>query len=335
MGGDKLWWPVVVLALASCSATQASKTEIPIPQITAIPTATVLLTQAPLPTFTPSPIPHLMKPSVGTQNEAIAHDINESLNYRQRNVADGDNFRMNLFERPFNAANMKYLPFIDIKDFIMTSDTNWYFSQIILSGTDDQRFIHGTYGAEFDLNVDGRAELLVFVENPWLDWTTDRVRVYLDGNGDIGGNQSSPDVPYSGNGFDVLLFDSGLGSDPDSAWAKFENGDHPKVDLAIKRSLFHEYTAFMWSVFASESAVDPEKFYFNDTTAESLAGSPNKSSKYYPVKALSALDNTCRIPIGFQRNGREPLGCVAGEGKTITWMPHDMDWCKTFVCPRE
>jgi hypothetical protein len=294
------------------------------------------MTETPQPTATliatASPIPHVMKPSVGTDKEAIAHDVEESLDYDRRNVVEGDNFRVNLFERPFTAVDMNYLPFIDIRDFIMTSDINWYFIRIILSGMDDQRFIHGIYGAEFDLDVDGRAELLVFVDNPWLDWATDRVYIYLDGNGDIGGNQSSPDVPYSGNGFDVLLFDSGIGADLDAAWAKFENGNHPKVDIAVKRSLIENYSGFLWSVFASENPVDPAQFYFNDTISEQLAGSPDKSSPLYPINAISAFDNTCRVPVGFQASGHEPLGCTGGERATITWTPGDIDWCQTFNC---
>ncbi len=319
--------------LASCTSPQVTYT--PPSPVAFTAAVTITSTATTQPTATVTPIPHVMKPpSWGDKNEAIAHDTVETESFERRSVTDGDSFRLNLYERPFTAQKMDYLPFIDIKDFIMTSEANWYITRIILAGMDDSKFIHGSYGAEFDLNVDGRAEFLVFVENPGLDWTTERVRVYLDGDGDVGGAQSGSDETYSGNGFETLLFDSGRGNDPDLAWAKFENGDHPIVDIAIKRAFFQAYSKFMWSVIASEMPIEPAGFYLNDSFTEESAGSPDKGSDYYPPQKIAAFDNTCRIPVGFQASGREPLGCTGGEGKSVKWTPGDIDWCETFSCPQ-
>ena len=175
-------------------------------------------TETPSPTLSPTPVVHVISPVSGLYKESTAHDNEESTTYKYKNVQFGDVFEMNRFERPFSLEDMSYLPYIDIFDFEMTSDPNWYYVDMSMIGPDPATGgVHGTYGIEFDLDVDGRAEILVLADNPGPSWSTDHVRVYLDGNGDVGGTQSSPDAGYRGNGFETMIFDSGQGTDPDLA----------------------------------------------------------------------------------------------------------------------
>jgi hypothetical protein len=43
-------------------------------------------------------------------------------------------------------------------------------------------------------------------------------------------------------------------------------------------------------------------FDYNDTMGPTLAGSPIKDD-HYPLKELYSLDNTCRLPYGFEQIG--------------------------------
>jgi hypothetical protein len=329
---------ILILATLACNVPSGGPAEPTTPPELLLPSATD--TAVP----TAAAIVHLISPAQGTKHESTAHDNEESAFYDLKNVEFGDDFKINRFERPFTSVEMNYIPYIDIMDLEMTSDQNWYYVQIKLIGVDPATGgIHGVYGLEFDLDIDGRSEILILAEDPGSEWSAERVRVYLDGNGDIGGQGSTPDTAYTGNGYETMIFDSGQGEDPDLAWARAVMGNRPVAEFGFKKSLLRSYTKFMWSVLASASPIDPSKFYFNDTFTEEGAGSPNKKNAYYPVKELSAYDNTCRVPTGFDATGAEPLGCLVytppepGEpgqpgGPHIFWIPHDIPWCAIFEC---
>jgi len=301
-------------------------------------------TASPTVTATLAPVVHVVQPAdKGVTHESTAHDNEESGIYEYRDVKFGDVFDVNRFERPFTTVEMSYLPYIDIFDFEMTSDTAWYYVDIKMIGVIPGG-VQGTFGIEFDLDVDGRAEILILLLDPGAQWSTDRVRVYLDGNGDIGGQQSLPDLAYSGNGFDTLIFDAGYGEDPDLAWARAAIKTRPVVQIAFKKTLLRSYQEFMWSVFASANPVDPAKFYYNDTYTEAGAGSPDKENEYYPIKEIAGFDNSCRVPTGFEATGFEPLGCrvsipvVKGEapppapGEPLLIWHLQIDWCAIMGC---
>lgn len=307
-------------------------------------------TEIPAATSTPAPVVHVVSPVSGAFHESTAHDNEESATYESKSVRFGDVFEVNRFERPFTVEDMTYLPYIDIFDFVMTSDADWYYVDLSMIGPDTATGnAHGTYGVEFDLDVDGRAEILLLAEDPGSQWSTDRVRVYLDGNGDVGGAQSLPDAGYKGDGFETVIFDSGYGDDPDLAWAQSVIKTRATVKFAFKKSLLRNYSKFMWSVLASKDPLDPGKFYFNDYYTEEVAGSPDKESKFYPIKEIAAFDNSCRVPTGFKATGLEPLGCnvsvqiaqpnedpsnpsPSDPGIIIFWIPTDIDWCLILDC---
>jgi hypothetical protein len=335
----------LALALASMACNLPAGAGLEAPTVQESPSAppAIVSTETAIPTSTSAPIVHLVSPISGQFHESTAHDNEESATYEAKDVRFGDAFDTNRFERPFTLEDMTYLPHIDIFDFEMSSDADWYYVDISMIGPDPEtNSVRGTYGIEFDLDVDGRAEILILAEDPGSQWSTDRVKVYLDGNGDVGGAQSLPDIGYTGNGFETLIFDSGQGDDADLAWAQSVIKTRAMVKFAFKKSLMRSYDKFMWSVFASNGPVDPGKFYFNDFYTAAAAGSPNKESEFYPIKDIAAFDNSCRVPTGFQATGLEPLGCsvavqVAKEKPDpdnpppIIWLI-DIDWCLILDC---
>jgi hypothetical protein len=334
---------ILILASIACNIPSGSPSKTDGQAQVATSAPVVAVVDTPAPTLTPAPIVHLVSPISGTFHESTAHDNEESATFDFKNVRFGDVFEANRFERPFTVEDMSYLPYIDIFDFVMTSDADWYYVDVSMIGPDPATGgVHGTYGIEFDLDVDGRAEILLLATDPGSQWSTDRVQVFLDGNGDVGGAQSSPDAGYTGDGFETVVFDSGIGDDPDLAWAQSVIKKRATVKFAFKKSLLRSYSKFMWSVLASKDPVDPGKFYYNDFYSEAAAGSPNKESEFYPIKDIAAFDNSCRVPTGFQATGFEPLGCKVSAqiaqddpshpGTILIWIPTDIDWYLIFDC---
>lgn len=281
-----------------------------------LPGASTATLPPPPPTSTTAPEPspvaiqHLVQPSSGVTAIANAHDNEESeTGATERSVRGGDEFRINRFERPFTANDMEYLPQIDIVGMSMTKDDTWYYVQIKLAGTDATTGeMSGIYGVEFDLNVDGKTEILLTAKGPFgPEWTTDGVTAYVDNNGDIGGISSKPDDIYTGNGYETIIFDSGNGDDPDAAWAR-ANAANGIVEIAFKQETLREFPKWMWNPIASAYPIDPTKFYYNDTFTLERAGSPAKGDNY-PLKELAGFDNTCRVPANFEATGTEPMGC--------------------------
>jgi hypothetical protein len=266
-------------------------------------------------------IQHLVQPSAGVTAVANAHDNEQSLTFEERTVRGGDEFRLNRYERPFTATDMAYLPHIDnIVGMSMTKDDNWYYVQIKLVGTDPASGdLSGTYGVEFDLNIDGKTEVMILARAPLgAEWSTDGVTIHADLNGDIGGISSRPDDIYAGNGYETIVFDSGQGEDPDVAWAR-ANAANAVVEIAVKQEVLRDYPKWMWNPLAAAFPVDPTTFYYNDTFTPERAGSPVRGDPNYPLKELAAFDNTCRVPANFQATGGEPMGCAVAEQKDIDY----------------
>ena len=65
----------------------------------------------------------------------------------------------------------------------------------------------------------------------------------------------------------------------------------------------------MYGALADAGLKDVSKLDYVDRFTEEEAGSPVKDKKYYPLKALFAVDNTCREAYGFKPTGYEPMLC--------------------------
>jgi len=291
---------IAAFALQACGAKKAAEPEVA-PEVANEPPAQ-------------PEVVHSIIPSAGPNAVANAHDNEESSTFESKSVSNGDIFDLNRFERPFTAGDMTYLPYVDIADISMSEDPNFYYIQVKLAGVDAETGgIKGMYGVDFDLNTDGKAEVLLLAEAPaGAQWSTDGVSLYIDEDDNVGGQSIKPDEVYAGNGFENLVFDSASGDDPDMAWAHFVNTSAPIVEFALKKSVLEQVPQFMWSAMASATAIDPARLYYNDSFSLARAGSPQKGDQYYPLNELAGFDNTCRLPAGFVATGAEPLGCVVG-----------------------
>jgi hypothetical protein len=85
--------------------------------------------------------------------------------------------------------------------------------------------------------------------------------------------------------------------------------DDPKcIDIAFKSSFIGGAKGkFIWLSWALVGMQDLTKFEFNDHFTKADAGSPLKEDKdLYPIKGIWGVDNTPRIPSGFEPGGLMP-----------------------------
>ncbi len=279
------------------------------------------------PSLTPpviEPVVHVTIPSAGTSDRATAHDNENSLFFDTKKVKTGDEFYKNRLERPFTSVDMVYLPDLDIVNFSITSDEKFFYIKISMVDFDTAtKSLTGSYGVEIDRNADGRAEILLTTRAPYTtEFTADNVAAYLDINSDVGGNNINRPDDFAGDGYEAVIFDLAQGvypeGDPDLVWVRqTTDSDLPAVEIAFEKWIFKDgKEAFMWSVLSSDVPVNPANFYFHDHLTAEEAGAANTDDPNYPLKNLAAVDNTCRVPLGFQAVGNEPLGCYVKGGES-------------------
>jgi len=265
-------------------------------------------------TPTVTPIVHTQmpgEPPAGALSEITDRDTSAVAS--QRRAIGGENFSLNLYERPFNANTMDtYFPDLDIICTRLLRDSQWVYVNIKLVGPNPSGGLLGDYGVEIDLNVDGRGEVLLLAAKPGTTWSTDGVRVWQDINHDVGAaHPIQSDGPVNGDGYEMLIFDQGSGSDPDVAWARISPSDPNSVQFAFKRTLINDDEKYTWGAWAMhESALNPVWFDYNDHFTAAEAGSPlSELTQFYPIKAFAEVDNTCRWAVGFTPTGSEPGVC--------------------------
>ncbi len=309
-------WLAVAALLAALLACNASQAVAPVTEVSGpndLPTAESIQpasTEIP----TPTPIVHILmpgEPPAGGLSEITDRDSSAFASQHRTN--GGENFNRNLYERPFNANSMDtYFPDLDITRTRLLRDTQWVYVNITLVGQNPAGGLLGNYGVELDLNVDGRGEVFLMAARPGAAWSTDGVRVWRDNNQDVGAAQPiQSDPPANTDGYETLVFDQGVGSDPDAAWARISPSDPNSVQVAFKSALINDDSYFTWGAWAmNESMLNPAWFDYNDHFTADEAGSPlTEATQYYPIKALAEVDNTCRWAVGFTPTGSEPGIC--------------------------
>jgi hypothetical protein len=277
-------------------ATSAS-TDTPLVEVTSSPTIVGVATVA-----------HLLFPAETFEDGAILNDASSLETGAEKRTRGGDTYKINLLERPF-AQDMTYIPDLDIQSFNLQKDGDWYYVSINLAGTDLNKPSGIHFGVELDNNLDGFGDYLIWAEAPFgQDWNTQSVQVYADQNKDSAGKSPlATDAPFTGDGYETLLFDGtqSFGDDLDLAWVRLVN-DH-FVQFAFKRSWAGE--KFMYGVLSDGGLMDVSKIEYTDRFKESEAGSPIKDSNYYPLKTLFAIDTTCRGAVGLTPAGYGPRVC--------------------------
>ena len=265
----------------------------------------------PTPTNTET-ITHIKFPSTSVNPGKIIYDVESAGTAPEKRAPYGDSYDIYRLERPFT-QDMTYIPDIDISTFNVRLDGDWVYVSIDLFGTEPNNEIGIHYGVEIDLDADGFGDYIIWSSPPYTpEWSTKGVQVFEDEDHDTGGLSAElSDAPLPGNGYEKLIFDSGIGDDPDLAWIRINAGGQATVQFAFKQSLAGP--SFMLGVLSDSGLKDVGQMYYNDRFTEEEAGSPEKREKYYPLKALYAFDNTCRESFGFRPNGYEPLLCPREE----------------------
>jgi hypothetical protein len=340
-----IFLPILALAALACSALSgvpSVPTETPAPTQPE-PTATAQPTDTPfsgesnlpeIPTATSTPvIAHVVFPPDSVKAGGIVFDVESSGTAAENRAPYGDSYDIYRLERPFT-AEMTYIPDMDIASYNVVLDEEWVFISIELIGTDPNNQMGIHYGVELDLNRDGFGDYIIWASPPYTpEWSTEGVQVFADFNHDTGGLSAElSDVPFDANGYEEMIFDAGIGDDPDLAWIRVNAGIQATVQFAFKRSFAG--SSFMLGVLSDAGLKDVTKMFYNDRFSEEEAGSPEKSEKYYPLKALYAFDNACREPFGFTPNGFEPQLCPQDEPRQG---PREQGVCQppssqTFAC---
>ena len=321
---------VLFLAIIACTsaATPAAETMI---QTEIVPvtgaTPTLVITEVPI-------VQHQTIPGeLPVDWAGYVGDHDSSATAGQNRAPGGDRFTFNRFERPFNAEGMDvYFPYLDIQEASIYQDETWVFAVIKLKGQSEQGNLPGKYAMELDMNIDGGGDWLILVDSPAsAEWSVNGVQVWFDENNDVGGSypMHTDEIIVPVTGYESMVFDQGNGNDADTAWARISPTDSTSVQLAIKRAIFAGDTSFMASAWAGTGDLDPALFdmsdsYNHDQAGASLVELPN----FYPIKELSELDNSCRMPVGFAATGNEPGSCpIAPIQSEQSACPASMTYC--------
>jgi len=312
---------VILLSVAGCNLpTKEAPVELLPTQPPAViePPPTAEPTEPPPPPPTAEPeIVHVSFPSQGSGKEQTIHDQLSQNTAPEKRAYGGDEYVNGRWERPFMAEEMEYLPFIDIAqtDLIRDEYGGWLYADIILvespSTAGERKVI---FGIEVDRDLDGRGDVLILADAPSsTEWTTDGVRVWQDVNANIGdADPMSPNAPVAVDGYEVSVFDEGVGDDADLAWARMSPELDNKIEIAFKLDLMdigEEYYFFLWGAWAFVEDAHPDWFDHHDKYTLEEAGSPLIENEHYPLKAFYAADNTCRALSGLEPTTPLPGMC--------------------------
>jgi hypothetical protein len=287
-------------------------------------------------TQAPTEEPTFLNPGEPPESARTLEDVNSSIKASENRTLSGDKFLENLYERPFTSQEMVYQPELDIYTVDIAQDDNFFYFTITLNpGGLELNELFGVYGIEFDRTKTGRGDLLVLTQGLLADWSTDNVSVYIDTDEDVGGPKPMiADAGFEGNGYDqqVELAENKV------AWSRISPEDANALQIAVSRTLMDNPEEFLWSAWADDGLKDVTLFDYNDTMGPSMAGSPLRDDKNYPIKNLYSVDNTCRLPYGFEPKSSEVPGmCLSVtvcERYCVKWCytPQRVKYCCEYGC---
>ena len=245
-------------------------------------------------TVSPEPtaaISHQTQPGEPIYTQSISSECNTGYNYNATSYQvqpPCDSWNINLLERAVSADLSQFYPYLDILSAHAGLSTGWLYFSIDLFGagvpTDGVDF---TYFVEIDIDQNGRGDVLVSVTNldlDAMDWNTSGVRAFQDLSGDVGGLTAvwADDLPGA-DGYETMVFDEGIGEDPDMVWARRNPDLTNQIELAIKLVLLDNDINFMWWAGAMRGSFTPQAFDFVDS---------QDSASYFEI------DTTCGLVYG-------------------------------------
>jgi hypothetical protein len=209
-----------------------------------------------------------------------------------------DLWQQSILERPASADLQTFFPHLDIAMAQFGGDANWYYGKIMLfDGSQAPANLY--YLLEIDSDLDARGDFLILVRDLPVDataWTTNGVQVWQDTNDDVGGTSPAvPDQGAAGNGYDLLVFDGGIGADPDLAWVRRSPQTPNHVEFAFKLDLLAGAMQFGWWASAIQGTLDPATFDLVDAYAEPMAFELDNTCSWVYGGSLRGFPNQCVI----------------------------------------
>lgn len=190
-----------------------------------------------------------------------------------------DWWQVNRLERPHDQDFQNYLAPYDIIEAQFGQDETWLFAQIVTYPGSETLPLHGTFAIEIDRDLNMRGDYLIQVTDPSAGaWSVAGVQLWQDTNNDVGSYTAFfADEVNTGDGYEELVFDQGLGDDPDLVWARISPDDPHTVQIAFKHRAIG-YPLFEWWAWSSMGKPDSSDYDLVDTFDE--------NELYY-------IDNTC------------------------------------------
>jgi hypothetical protein len=306
---------IIILVFAILACNMPSGTSVEQPQV--IPTEASVATSAPVvevPIASPIvTVVHTQTPSTSPSGGTLIYDVESSGTAAEKRAPYGDSYNINRMERPF-LQDMTYVSDLDIVRFSVSQDDAWFYVSIKLITNDPNNSLGINYGVELDTNHDGFGDFIIWAQPPYTStWDTVNVRIFADKNHNTAGlSADKSDAPLEADGYETQIFNGGAGdADPDMAWVRMNAGAEATMQFAFKKSWSGK--VFLLGVLSDAGLKDVTKLDYVDRFKEEEAGSPVKDKQYYPLKALFAVDNTCREAFGFKPTGDESQLCPRPE----------------------
>lgn len=303
----------IFASILACNVP-GSATEVPTLQVPVTGPTTAVNTPTQQPP-TEIPIQHQVFPvSLPVDRSSHAGDYDSSVTAAEKKSNGGDRFTFERFERPFNTSTMDiYYPNLDIIDTFVYQDDTWLYGTIQVVDRSAVNASPYRFAMQLDVDADGKGDFLVIALNPpSTDWTTNGVQVFEDANRDVGNLTAmfTDENATSGDGFELLVFDQSKGNDPDVAWVRVSPQNQNIVELAVKRSILNNTFIFMVDMWTGHGTLNPALFDYSDHFTHDQAGAADPGfPTFYPIKSVYELDNSCRMAVGFQPTGSEPGIC--------------------------
>jgi hypothetical protein len=239
-----------------------------------------------------------------------------------------DNWNKALLERPA-LPNGSYVPALDIISASMASSNSFIYGKVVLykdaAGAIPAELISGF---EIDTDIDSRGEFLILATNITSSvWTTDGVQVWQDVNGDVGGDKPHSPDGKSGDGYETLLFNAGIGNDPDLAWVRLSPVDPSAIEFAFKTDLLPANKVFAWWAWTSIGSLDAAKMEIVDLLQDTSTWQiDNTCAWIFNGKPTNLLANICPFayPTAVPTITPTPqvIGCVI---RTDEWCNQQAD----------